>query len=1520
LAGFVLLLALAMSTTLATTASAVTRYKTLSVAGVKADKAVIQGRVVTVRVKAKRTVAIRLAVTRKGKVQQAWGTTTVKKGTRTLTRTLDRTPASFKNLKLRVIATRGKLKARAFLTLEVLPVTPPPPTNKPPTAITLSPATVAENQPAGTLVGALSGTDPDAGDTLTFALVAGAGSTDNASVAIAATALRTTKPLDFEAKPVLSLRVRVSDSKGATFERQITIGVTNANDPPADIGLTSSSIAENQPAGSTVGALSASDADPLDTHMFALVTGTGDTDNAQFAIAGTMLQTAASFNLEAKGSYSIRVRATDSAGGTFEKQLTITVTNVNEGPADIALSTTSVTEGSTAVGSLSTTDPDAGDTFTYTLVAGAGATNNASYQISGDALSRSAPAPAFPAPAESIRVRATDANGLFFEKAFTIMITRINAVPTDIALTASMVAENAVVNTTVGTLSATDADAGETFTFSLVAGAGSTDNASFNINAAALRSSAVFDFETKSSYAIRLRVTDSQGATFEKQFTITVTNVNDAPTDIALSAASVAENQPVNTAAGNLSTTDPDAGNTFTYTLVAGTGSTDNAAFQIVAGQLRTNAIFNFEAGATRSVRIRSTDNGTLFLEKAFTITITDANDAPVAGDDAFSGVQRAVGNTAFVGNDPTDGAPDPAGPQKTITGDILANDTDQDATGSLAVVPQMGVATPGGGTVDVEADGDFVFRPQAGCTDSTDSFDYTVTDQNTTKPPGTPASDVGTVTIAIADCVWYADGSAAAGGNGTSATPFNTLTAINGAGGAGDSDAASQTLFLYDGSYAGGLPLEPSQTLLGQRNGLTVPDGGAGSITLEPAVPAPGGAASAIAGGLALSTNDTIQGIDLGNAAGAALSGTSVGNAVMNTATAGQIDNQTGPAVSINGGMLNMAFSSLSSNASAGNAIGLTGVTGTFTAAAGTIANATGADVALSGGSANVTYGGTISDDVGQLVAISGESGGTKDFNGTISDLGDGDGSGISLTSNSGATVRFLGGLTLATGANPAFTATGGGTVAVTDPAGAANNTAVTTTATALNVANTTIAAGGLTFERIASNGAARGIVLDATGATGGLIVTGAGGTCTPASTAGCTGGQISNSTGSDDAGTNPVGTGIVLRNTTAPSFTRVWIHDHSNYAIRGTSVAGFAMADSVINGTNGTSALTANKDGSLRFEELTGTVDVTNTDIRGGYFTNVMVDNTAGTLNATLDNVDSGTIDPTGGEDAVQFEGIGTSAMNVDYKNSAITTATGDLLQYIGDGTGGGNLDFTGNTLSNNEPSIATGGGGVALIAAAKGAATMDVLNNTMSDSKTNALTIIKSRDNTAGTNNLVANVANNAIGLAGTANSGSLEGDGMEITSFGDGNATFNVTNNAVRQYNSSAFQFVAGSGVADSGQMNLNISGNSAANPGTNPSITLLQGIRVDSGVDAADTFATCVSFGPNSITGSSDAANKDFRLVASQSTTIRQPGYAGANNDSVAFAAFAAGKIGGGAQGTAAANPPGTFTGTGTTCP
>ncbi|TXT47848.1 MAG: hypothetical protein FD140_3969, partial [Limisphaerales bacterium] len=112
-------------------------------------------------------------------------------------------------------------------------------------------------------------------------------------------------------------------------------------------------------------------------------------------------------------------------------------------------------------------------------------------------------------------------------------------------------------------------------------------------------------------------------------YTGTPAPLNSAPTDITLSASSLAENVAANTTVGTLSTTDPDAGNTFTYTLVTGTDGTDNSAFTLTGSTLAINASPNFETKNSYTIRVRSTDQGALFFEKALTITVTDVNEAP---------------------------------------------------------------------------------------------------------------------------------------------------------------------------------------------------------------------------------------------------------------------------------------------------------------------------------------------------------------------------------------------------------------------------------------------------------------------------------------------------------------------------------------------------------------------------------------------------------------------------------------------------------------------------------------------------------------------------------------------------------------------------------------------------------------------------------------------------------------------------------------------------------------------------
>ncbi len=203
----------------------------------------------------------------------------------------------------------------------------------PVSGISLSDNSVAEDAALGTLVGTLSANDPNRDDSHSFSLVAGAGAVDNAAFSIEGAQLKTAQAFDYETKNSYSIRIRATDRSGFTFEETFTITITEGNHAPTDISLSNSSVDENADAGTVVGTLSATDSDAEDTHTFSLVSGAGATDNAAFTIAGSSLKTVEVFDYETQNSFSIRVRATDGAGLFTEKELTITVIDLDEGPA-----------------------------------------------------------------------------------------------------------------------------------------------------------------------------------------------------------------------------------------------------------------------------------------------------------------------------------------------------------------------------------------------------------------------------------------------------------------------------------------------------------------------------------------------------------------------------------------------------------------------------------------------------------------------------------------------------------------------------------------------------------------------------------------------------------------------------------------------------------------------------------------------------------------------------------------------------------------------------------------------------------------------------------------------------------------------------------------------------------------------------------------------------------------------------------------------------------------------------------
>jgi len=96
--------------------------------------------------------------------------------------------------------------------------------------------------------------------------------------------------------------------------------------------------------------------------------------------------------------------------------------------------------------------------------------------------------------------------------------TPTNSAPTAIALSATEVAENAVA-VTVGTLSTTDADSGDTFTYTV-------DDERFEISGGELKLKAdtSFNYEMVRSVPVKVTVKDSGNAEYTQEFTVTVTD------------------------------------------------------------------------------------------------------------------------------------------------------------------------------------------------------------------------------------------------------------------------------------------------------------------------------------------------------------------------------------------------------------------------------------------------------------------------------------------------------------------------------------------------------------------------------------------------------------------------------------------------------------------------------------------------------------------------------------------------------------------------------------------------------------------------------------------------------------------------------------------------------------------------------------------------------------------------------------------------------------------------------------
>lgn len=196
-----------------------------------------------------------------------------------------------------------------------------------------------------------------------------------------------------------------------------------------------------------------------------------------------------------------------------------------------------------------------------------------------------------------------------------------NTAPTGIAVDSLTIAENSETGTVIGTISATDAE-GDKITYQL----GGTDAASFSISEDKLVSAAVFDYETKAEYSIKIAAIDSNNASTEEEITVTIQNVledgemNAAPTNLNISATSVLEN----TMLVGLVSAEDDI--TLPEDLVYTLGGTDSTSFTLYEDLLIFVEAPDYETKSSYEITL-TVDDGSETATETFTITVEDFNE-----------------------------------------------------------------------------------------------------------------------------------------------------------------------------------------------------------------------------------------------------------------------------------------------------------------------------------------------------------------------------------------------------------------------------------------------------------------------------------------------------------------------------------------------------------------------------------------------------------------------------------------------------------------------------------------------------------------------------------------------------------------------------------------------------------------------------------------------------------------------------------------------------------------------------
>lgn len=504
---------------------------------------------------------------------------------------------------------------------------------------------IPETSTGGLIVGSVQGIDPDAGQTLTYTITAG--STGNNFTLNPTTGVITVAngaTFDFETTPSYSFIVTVTDSGSPTLvgSGMVTISLTNGEDPPTITPGQGFFIAENSPNGTLVGTVDARDPDAGQSITFSIIGGNSsgafaiNSANGQITVADS-----SKLNFETTKSFTVTIQVTDNGvpALSVSAPVTVFVTNVNETPV-IVPATFTLTENSpknTLVGNVTGLDPDVGQLLLYTIESGNAGNAFSLHITQGTITVNNVAAVDFetnPVFTLNVKVQDNGSPNLFSTTVITINLTNVIDPPSFIDQQFT-INEGVVSGTTVGTVIASDPDQNLPLTYEIIEG---DIDGKFVLDpqTGVLKVAASFklDYETEPFIPLLIQVTKPGSPPLTTTATVMV-NLNDVnePSVFEDASFNIDENSVGTTPVGTVSATDPDQGQSVSYSISA--GNTNNA-FQIdpTTGAIHVADIglLNYESVPDYILSIQATDSG--FPPRTTTAQVTihvhDLNEIPV--------------------------------------------------------------------------------------------------------------------------------------------------------------------------------------------------------------------------------------------------------------------------------------------------------------------------------------------------------------------------------------------------------------------------------------------------------------------------------------------------------------------------------------------------------------------------------------------------------------------------------------------------------------------------------------------------------------------------------------------------------------------------------------------------------------------------------------------------------------------------------------------------------------------------